>query len=125
MLNWLVRRLGKQKKGDLKFGGLVDMMAYTAFWLGLVNFFFNSLVVYSVSLKPWLTEWIPWFNIFSWLGLLLSIIIIVMVLEYKIIYPARQTFRNQQEYAHNSPIQKDLQRIKEKLGIKEEDTNDQ
>jgi len=121
MLALLARIIGKQKKGDFRFGALVDIVAYTAFWLGLVNFLFNSLVVYSITIKPWIITRLPWFNIFAWFGLLTGIVIITMILEYKIIYPARQTFRNQQEYAHESPIRKDLQKIKDKLGISDEE----
>jgi len=99
-----------------KLGALVDTLAYTGLWLGLINFIFNAGTFYNTTFAPYITIWLPWFNmlwfyVFAGGGSLL----IIMVLEYFIIFPARQHFRNKWEVEQESPLMKELKDIRAEI----------
>lgn len=107
----------KLTKRKLTFGALVDLITYAVFWFGILNFIMIGLTAYSTTISPFLSSKVPWFNLF-WFIIILGLITLgLMALEFFIIYPARQKFRNDWEYSHESPIRRDLDKIKEKLGI--------
>jgi len=125
-------KMKRQLKGNIRLGGFVDTLAFTMFWMSLVNFLMMAVTTYTVT-REYTISIFPWFSIWIFLSILGLIIATVMVFEYKLVYPSRVAFRNQQEYAHDSPIKedldqiketqehlrRDLEAIKEKLGIKE------
>ena len=125
-------KIKRQLKGNIRLGGFVDTLAFTMFWMSLINFLMMAVTTYTVT-REYTISILPWFSIWIFLSLLGLVIATVMVFEYKLVYPSRVAFRNQQEYAHESPIKKDLDKIKEsqeqsrrdieaikeKLGIKE------
>lgn len=105
-------KANKQLKGVKRIGGFVDVLSYTMFWMSLVNFTFNSITTYTVT-RSYTLEALPWLNIWIFFSVVFLLVSTVMFMEYKIIYPSRIAFRNQQEYAHDSPIKKDLDQLKE------------
>lgn len=105
-------KINRQLKGNIKLGGFVDTLAFTMFWMSLVNFLMMAITTYTVT-RDYTILLLPWFSIWIFLTLLGIIILTVMVFEYKLVYPSRVAFRNQQEYAHDSPIKEDLKQIKE------------
>lgn len=107
----------KSVRSEVKFriGAVIDLMAYTAFWLSLVNFVLIALTAYNTTIRVFITDTLPWFNI-GWYALILFLIVVViMLVEYFVVFPARQSFRNQWEYRQDSPIRKDLEEIKKQL----------
>ena len=102
----------RQLKGNIRLGGFVDTLAFTMFWMSLVNFLMMAVTTYTVT-REYTISIFPWFSIWIFLSILGLIIATVMVFEYKLVYPSRVAFRNQQEYAHDSPIKEDLKQIKE------------
>lgn len=114
------------KKIRYEIGSLVDLIAFSLLWYGLLNSIFVALMTYNTTVGPWVRQYWPDFNLFWFIGFILVIVVIILCLEKFIIYPARQSFRNRWEYEHESPIKRDLDKqaadiklIKEKLGINE------
>lgn len=107
------KSMGKGTK--FRLGALVDVVAYTAFWMSLVNFCLIALTAYNTTIRVYIIGLFPWFNV-GWFFLLMVIIVLsIMALEYFFLFPARQHFRNQWEYRQDSPIRKDLEEIKKQL----------
>lgn len=113
-------KIKRQLKGNIKLGGFVDTLAFTMFWMSLVNFLMMAVTTYTVT-REYTTAIFPWFTIWFFLSLLGTIIATVMVLEYKLVYPSRVAFRNQQEYQHESPIKQDLKDVKDEQKLVRED----
>jgi predicted membrane protein len=105
-------KIKRQLKGNIRLGGFVDTLAFTMFWMSLVNFLMMAVTTYTVT-REYTISIFPWFSIWIFLATLGLIIATVMVFEYKLVYPSRVAFRNQQEYAHESPIKEDLKQIKD------------
>lgn len=104
-------KIQRQLKGNIKLGGFVDTLAFTMFWMSLVNFLMMAITTYTVT-REYTISIFPWFSLWIFLSLIGLVIATVMVFEYKLVYPSRVAFRNQQEYAHESPIKEDLKQIK-------------
>jgi len=90
------------------------------FWMSLVNFLMMAVTTYTVT-REYTISIFPWFSIWIFLSILGLIIATVMVFEYKLVYPSRVAFRNQQEYVHDSPIKKDLKDVKDEQKLVRED----
>lgn len=103
-----------QRKGNIKLGAMVSLISYTAFWISMINFVLVSLIAYNTTIKNVVLNFIPWFNFFWYLAFIACIVIVIMD---KIIIPSRHRFLSSQEYTHDSPIQKDLEIVKEELRI--------
>lgn len=102
-----------QWKGDIRLGAMVSLVSYTAFWISLMNFVLVSLIAYNTTIKTIVWEFAPWFNFWWYLAFIAVVVLIIMVIEYKVIIPSRQRFLSGQEYAHESPIRRDLESLKE------------
>jgi hypothetical protein len=113
-------KIKRQLKGNIKLGGFVDTLAFTMFWMSLVNFLMMAVTTYTVT-REYTISIFPWFSIWIFLSFLGLVIATVMVFEYKLVYPSRVAFRNQQEYAHESPIKKDLKDVKDEQKLVRED----
>lgn len=113
-------KIKRQLKGNIKLGGFVDTLAFTMFWMSLVNFSMMAVTTYTVT-REYTISIFPWFSIWIFLSFLGLVIATVMVFEYKLVYPSRVAFRNQQEYAHESPIKKDLKDVKDEQKLVRED----
>ena len=50
-----------------------------------------------------------------------AIVMVVGIIWFTVIQPSMQAYVNSLEYAHKSPIKKDLEQIKKKLRIEDED----
>lgn len=110
-----------QMKGDIKLGAVVSLISYTAFWISLMNFVLVSLIAYNTTIKVFILEFLPWFNFFWYLVCIACVVVVVMIIEYKIIIPSRHRFSSSQEYAHDSPIQKDFEMMKRDFDIVKEE----
>ena len=113
-------KIKRQLKGNIRLGGFVDTLAFTMFWMSLINFLMMAVTTYTVT-REYTISILPWFSIWIFLSLLFLIIATVMVFEYKLVYPSRVAFRNQQEYAHDSPIKQDLKDVKDEQKLVRED----
>lgn len=95
-------------------GTLINVLYMTAPMLGIVGYFVNFTTLYSVTAIHKFVS-LPIF-----LGMMVVFVFVMLFLFYKFIYPSYYAFLNKQTYIHENPIQKDLKKIKEKLGINDE-----
>lgn len=107
------------KQHDIKFiGAFVNILYLTMPLFGIVAYSMSAVTLYTVTL-PYTKPIMPWFNLYIFFSALIATCFIAMLIFYKFLYPSYLAFVNKQSYIHNNPIQKDLQKIKKKLGVED------
>lgn len=108
-------------------GGLKDIVMRTMFYVTALNFIMLVVTSYSVSLRDFMGNYVGWFSFPVFLGILVFILFVAIIIEYKFILPSQWNFVNKQQYEHESPIKKDMEEIKDRLtamerhmGVKDE-----
>lgn len=102
-------------------GPLKDIAMSTVFYVSIINFILIAVTAYYTTLRPFLLVYAPWFKIWMWFGLLIGIVLVMMVLEYKFVYASWYTFRNKQEATHENLIIKRIDELEKKLGLPRKD----
>ena len=115
-----LKNVAKQKNLPW-IGPLKDIVMSTVFYISIINFILISVTAYYTTLRPFLLIYAPWFKIWMWLSLLVGIVLVMMVLEYKFVYASWYTFRNKQEATHENLIIKRIDELEKKLGLPRKD----
>ncbi len=120
MLKLIKKTLLKQYNIGSAVGGLKDLAIRTMVYVTAINFLLLVVTAYSVTLRDFMIQYLPWINFPMFIGAIIVTILIAMVIEYKFILPSTWGFTNRQQYEHRNPIREDLSEIKERLtGIEE------
>ena len=96
-------------------GGFKDILTMVIFYMSMISFSLIVITAYNTGLRDWLLIYFPWMKIYIFFGVFLLIALFAMIIEYKFVYPSFYAFRSQQEYKHQSPLRKDLNKCLEKL----------
>lgn len=104
-------------------GGLIDAYSRVSFFVSAVNTLMIIAMFYGMTAGPWLVARIPWLTFPVFMSLAVVGIVVAMVIAYAVLLPSSMSFFNEQFYKHNNPMKRDLDRIKERLGITD-DTED-
>lgn len=119
--------LFKQSKNNTKFhwlGAVQVQITSTFFYVSVVNTILLAITFwYTAGYR--IQRFVPWANIWIFLGSAIVLFLIVMIIDFKFILPARQAFQNEQACKHENPamdslnrIEADLKLIKKEMGIK-------
>lgn len=101
-----------------KIGAFIHVLYLTMPLLSVGAYTMSAITMYTVLL-PYLKPVVPWLSAPVFFGFAILLCVILVVIFYCFVYPSYMTFQNRQEYSHNSLLRKDLEKIKEKLGIEE------
>lgn len=88
--------------------------------------FYNGLIQYglvAVAATAQIQKWFPWVTFPMLLATLLLLFVLIMILDFKFVTPARWTFTNRQAWKHESPIKDDTNAIKARLDIMQTQLN--
>lgn len=114
----------KQTKFMPKLGFIQVQITNSLFYVSIANTLMLSLTFWYTSGSIIAAKYAPWLTMWMFLSVSIVLLAIVMILDYKLMYPSRQGFISTQAYIHANPavtdlkeIKKDLGKIKEKLGI--------
>jgi hypothetical protein len=116
-----------KQKSYPKLGALLSTFANTLGWLSIVNFTYNSVILWTVQQKA-IIAIVPWMNLFLFVGIgILLIALPIALIDYLLIAPSRQAYASEQELKHQSPYAANLKKLEEnqrkimdKLGIKDD-----
>lgn len=108
-------RVMRQHSIGKVIGGIKDVALHTAAWVSMVNFAMIGIVAYNTTLREYILEYMPWMTMFIFMGFLALCVFLAMIIEWKFIIPSTWAFRNAQQYEHQYPIKKDMERLSEKL----------
>jgi len=100
-------------------GTFINVLYLTAPMLGMVMYIINATTFYAVAF-PYIHKYIAWLNLPIFLAFLILGILIMLLIFYKFVYPSYYAFLNKQTYMHQNPMQRDLDLIKKKLGIEDD-----
>ena|ERR1035437_3359125 len=107
------------KQHNLKrIGPVVDVLYLTMPLFSLFAYSMSAITMYTV-INPWMKPVMPWMTLPLFFGIAFIGCLVAMGLMYKFVYRSYFAFRNNQEYKTDSPIRRDLEMIKKKLGIEE------
>ena len=108
----MIRKLLKQKRIPV-IGGLYDVLALTAIWIGMVNFILIAITAYSTTIRPGL-GW-EWFSLPLFLLFLVLLALGVMAMVYKFVVPSYYSFRGGQYDEHGGQTRERLEEISKRL----------
>jgi type I restriction-modification system DNA methylase subunit len=104
-------------------GGIKEVLASALFYVSAINFFLIIVTAYNTTLKPFCDAqgWY-WFNLPLFFIVLIGLVALMMLFEFKFVYPSAFKFRNNQEYQHQNLLRKDIEEIKKTLERIESET---
>jgi len=129
----------KQSHPRLWLGAARDMMQRAQSYYGLMNALLLLVTVYTVR-EVTIQKYIPGMTFPLFLVVIMVVMLIVVLLDYKLIYPSQIAFHQHEAYKHRSLVRKDfeaanqrqeemqkqiqsmaetLERVEKKLDIKE------
>jgi len=115
----------KQAKFIPQLGFIQVQISNSMFYLSLVNTLMLGLTFWYTSGSIIAAKYAPWFTLYMFLTFGVIITVLMMLFDWKVMYPSRQGVLNKQAYKHVNPAVADLQkilknqeRIMKKLGIK-------
>jgi len=97
-------------------GGFKEMLAQTVFYISMINFVLIAITAYNTTLRTYLQSWIPSFQLWMFFLALVTLVFLIMIVEYKFIAPSLYSFRSRQMFEHESKIMDILKRIEGRIG---------
>lgn len=108
------------KQHNLKrVGAFIDVLYLTMPLFSVGAYAMSAITMYTV-INPWVKPIMPWMTLQLFFGLAFVVCLMLMGMMYKFVYRSYFAFRNNQEYKTDNPIRKDLERIKNHLGINDQ-----
>ncbi len=104
----LKRNLFKQSKPRLWLGAIRDMIQRGQSYYGMFNVFVGLATLYTVR-EALIRSYVPWINFFILLGIIAIMQIIIIIIDYKFIYPSQIAFHQHEAYKHRSLLRRDLE----------------
>ena len=123
----------KQAKPRPRIGGFqVQLSTTMSNYIVYINLCFMGMMFWHTTAAPFLRQYYTGADFWMFAAFMLVLVSSIMAFDYKFVYPSRQAFISRQSYRHANPvvadirqllaeneeIKADLNRIKEKLGIK-------
>jgi len=112
----------KQVKIPSWFGAIQVQLINSFFYLGLLNSVMLSITLWATA-GPSVQQVLPWANYWLFLLIGLTLVITVMLLDYKFMYPTRTAFLNIQSCKHTNPAMQEILSISKRLTDMETQVN--
>ena len=119
----LKNRLLREEKVGMGWGGFKAIISSASGYASWISLAMQSVVLYTV-LTPYMQTRDIEIPFWCFALMLVALAITVMLFEWKVTIPSAMKFTNSQQYKHDNPIrhdierlQKDMDKIKEKLGV--------
>lgn len=108
-------RLLKQKSVAW-VGGVKDVYMAAVFYFNAASFVLLAITAYNTTFIPILAQrGIHWLTLPMFISGGIGLILLLMLLEYKLVYPSFYAFRNKQEYTHKNLLREDLEATYKRL----------
>ncbi len=127
----------KQSKPHPRLGGFQVQMSVTmSHYVVYINLSFMGMMFWHTTAAPYIRQFYAGAEFWQFAVFMLLIISSIMLFDMKYVYPSRQAFISHQSYKHDNPAVRDLKiliandkqqksdldKIKKKLGIEDENT---
>lgn len=112
----------KQYNSGKFIGGILDTLNRTSVFISAGNTILIIATFYNTGGGLFIKRLLPWMNMYWFMLLALLLASLAMLFVYFVITPSYFNFYSTQFYKHDSPMKRDIEAIKYKLGI--EDSGD-
>lgn len=106
--------LFNQHKPRLMLGLARDMLTRAQSYYGLMNASMMMITVYTVR-EGTIKSHLPWMNFMIFFAFIVLMLIVVMIFDYKMVYPSQIAFHQHEAWKHRSPVRKDFEALKLEL----------
>jgi len=106
--------LFNQHKPRLMLGLARDMLTRAQSYYGLMNASMMMITVYTVR-EGTIKAHLPWMNFIWFFMFIVFMLIVVMIFDYKMVYPSQIAFHQHEAWKHRSPVRKDFEALREQL----------
>ena len=110
----LKQLLLKQSKPRIWLGGVRDMIQRSQTYYSIFNVILLLITTYTVR-EVTIKTYLPWFNFWHLIAVIFVIIILIILLDHKLIYPSQIAFHQHEAWKHESPVRKEFKKINERL----------
>ncbi len=110
------RALLKQSKPKLWLGGLRDMIQRTQAYYAMINAGLLLITTYTVR-EATIHEYAPWMTWPVILGIIALMMLTILIVDYKWVYPSQIAFHQHEAFKHRSMIRQQLDGIEKKVDI--------
>lgn len=107
----------KQSKKPIWIGALQVQLSNSLFYMNVVFMGMSVMTFWYTAGYQVADAMFPWLTLPIFVGFVVLVFIIVMLLDYKIILPARQAFQNEQACKHENPAMEALLDIQKRLTV--------
>lgn len=83
-------------------------------YYGMLNILLLLVTAYTVR-EETIHKWLPWMTFPIFLGTVLLVMIAVMVLDHKLIYPSLIAFHQDEAWKHMSPVKSQFDKLDARL----------
>jgi len=103
-----------QTKPVLMVGMARDMLTRAQSYYALMNGSMMLITVYTVR-ETTIKTHLPWMNFGIFFGIVIGLLSLVMIMDYKLVYPSQIAFHQHEAWKHRSPVRKDFEALREQL----------
>lgn len=104
----IFRKLFKQSKPKLWVGGARDMMQRVQSYYGQINALMALATLYTVR-EATIQKYAPWASFLVVVGIGFVIMVVLVIVDYKLVYPSQIAFHQHEAYKHRNLIRRDLE----------------
>ncbi len=104
----MISRLTKQKSMSPTIGALINAYSSTAILYSPLTLLGVITTVYGLWGGEVIRNVFPWFSTWMLYALMISFVLVMMVVFYKIVIPSQYAFTVQQYYKHRNPMVTDI-----------------
>lgn len=103
----------KQNKLPPWVGAFQVQVTNSMFYVNLISSGMMVLTFWYTAGYQIRDRYMPWLNIWMFVAVVAVVVIVVMFMDYKFVYPSRQAFQNEQACKHENPAMEELRAIRE------------
>lgn len=110
----IIRKIFRQHQPKLWLGGIRDMLTRAQTYYALLNMPLLLITVYTVR-EATIHKYMPWLTLPMFFIILVVGIIIVIIIDYKIVYPSVIAFHQHEAWKHRSMARQNLDKQRKRL----------
>ena len=103
------------------WGGFKNVAASVMTYVTFLNLIFVTPIAYTMVVDPWLAERDVSLPFFAFMGIVLLVVVLIFILEFKVSIPSFYHFWNEQWWQHRNPMRKEMNSQKKRLKGMEKD----
>jgi len=111
----LLRLLLKQHQLGQLPGAVKHVFNSTLGYVGYINFSLIVAVAYNTTLRDPLQQYFPWLTFPMFIGVMVVVVGLAMLIEYKLMMPSSISFGLSQSWRHRNPVRTELEKINKRL----------